>query len=117
MTEFNSDLNNLFKNYQQQNSYSKYQKASAEDKKNKSLWESVDTNKDGKINSADKTKLDKTKNTLLKKENLFDINGDGKFNQEDIDLFLKGDIDGDGKVSKDEWKPSGNFNLQLSPES
>ena len=103
MTKFNADLNNLFKNYQQQNTYSKYEKASAKDKKNKSLWESIDTNKDGKINSTDKKKLDDTKTKLLKKENLFDINGDGKFNQKDIDMFIKGDINGDGKVSNDEW--------------
>lgn len=102
MTNFNSDLNSLFKNFQKQNTYSKYEKASEKDKKNKALWTSIDTNKDGKINETDKSKFDLNETKLLKKENLFDVNADGKLNQKDVDMFIKGDVNGDGKVSADE---------------
>ena len=87
MTKFNSNLNNLFKNYKQQQKYA--QKA-------------YDVNKDGKINKNDKKELENKEKDILKKSNLFDVNGDGKFNQKDIDMFIKGDVDGDGKVSKTE---------------
>ena len=98
--EFNSGLNNLFRNYQQQQQYTKYQKASTEDKNDKSLWEGLDVNGDGKIDGTDKSKLNAEKNNLLKKENLFDVNGDGVFNQADVDMFVKGDVNGDGKITE-----------------
>ena len=45
---------------------------------------------------------DAEKKLLEEKKSLFDVNGDGKFNQNDIDMFVKGDVNGDGTVSADE---------------
>ena len=87
MTEFNSNLNNLFKNYQQQQQYNK---------------KAFDVNGDGKINSKDQTQLTNTRKDLLKNAKLFDVNGDGKFDQKDVDMFTKGDVNGDGKITQDE---------------
>ena len=88
--DFNSNLNNLFTNYQNQQNY-KMQK--------------YDVNGDGKINSKDQTALNKEKTELLKNKNLlFDVNGDGQFTQADVDMFVKGDFDGDGETSALEEK-------------
>ena len=87
MANFNTNLNNLFKNYQQQRQYA-----------NKNF----DVNGDGKINSKDKTQLTNTEKNLLKNSKLFDVNLDGKFDQKDVDMFLKGDVNGDGKVTDEE---------------
>ena len=73
MTGFNSDLNKLFQNFKQQ-----------------------------QLNTGDKSTLLKEEEDLKKKENLFDVNGDGKFNQNDIDMFIKGNVDGNNEVSKEE---------------
>lgn len=87
MADINSNLNNLFKNYQQQQNYKK---------------KAFDVNGDGKINSKDKNELSKTEKNLLKDKTLFDFNGDGKFTQADVDMFVKGDFNGDGVQSADE---------------
>ena len=88
--DFNSNLNNLFTNYQNQQNYKK---------------QKFDVNGDGKINSKDQTALNKEKTELLKNKNLlFDVNGDGQFTQADVDMFVKGDFDGDGETSALEEK-------------
>ena len=87
MANFNSDLNNLFKNYQQQQQYN--QKA-------------FDANGDGYINSNDKTFLTNKEKEIKKRENLFDVNGDGYFNQADVDMFVKGNVNGDNSITQDE---------------
>lgn len=102
MSNFNSDLNNLFSNWQKQQKYNQYTKASTKDKKDISLWGDIDLNKDGKITSADKTKMTNEATTLKKNKNLFDVNGDGFFNQADIDMFVKGDVNGDGEITQEE---------------
>ena len=51
MANFNSDMNNLFKNYQQMQQYNK---------------KAFDVNGDGKINSTDKAQLTNTEKNLLK---------------------------------------------------
>ena len=85
--EFNSNLTNLFENFQKQKQYKK---------------KAFDVNDDGKINSKDETQLSKIEKNLKKDRYLFDVNGDGKFNQADIDMFIKGDVNGDGKVTQEE---------------
>ena len=87
MTSFNSNLNNLFKNYQQQEQYKK---------------KTFDVNGDGKVNANDKTALTNKEKEIKKQKNLFDVNGDGKFNQADVDMFVKGDVNGDGKITQEE---------------
>ena len=72
MTGFNSDLNNLFKNYQQEQKYNQYKKASAKDKKNYSKWKTLDFNNDGKITKSDIDKISENKKTLFQNEKLFD---------------------------------------------
>ena len=56
----------------------------------------VKTNSQSNFSNNEKKIMDDNKS-------IFDINGDGKFNQTDIDMFVKGDVDGDGKVSSDEF--------------
>lgn len=56
------------------------------------------------LTSNSKTNISNAEKKILnEKKTLFDVNRDGKFNQTDIDMFVKGDIDGDGKVSSDEF--------------
>ena len=83
--EFNSNLNNLFNNFQRQ----------------KELNENAGTKSKREI-LAEKNQLNKEKRALLDNKNLFDVNNDGKFDQKDIDMFVKGDVNGDGEVSQDE---------------
>ena len=45
---------------------------------------------------------DAEKKILNENKNILDIDGNGKFDQDDVVLFVEGDIDGDGKVSEDE---------------
>ncbi len=86
MKGFNSDLKNLFKNFKQQQQYGK---------------KAFDANNDRKVNSEDKRYLlSKKENLLNNNNNLFDVNGDGKFNQADIDMFVKGDVNGNKKITK-----------------
>ena len=87
MTKFNTKLNKLFKNYQQQQKYAK---------------KKFDVNGDGRISSKDEEQLTNTEKKLLEKKTLFDVNGDGKYNQSDIDMFVKGDVNGDGKITQEE---------------
>lgn len=87
MTDFNSNLNNLFNNFQKQQQYNK---------------KKFDVNGDGKINSKDATTLNTEKSKLLKEKNLFDVNGDGLFSQNDVDMFIKGDVDGNGDITQEE---------------
>ena len=116
MADFNSDLNKLFKNYQQQQQYTKYLKASSKDKKDASLWKDIDLNNDGKINSKDKSQMTKEATALKKNKNLFDVNGDGKFTQDDIDLFTKGDVNGDGEITKEELNFVAAFKKDMAKE-
>ena len=87
MASFNSDLRNLFNNFQKQQKY--------KDSK-------FDANKDGKVNSNDEKFLKNKETNLLKKENIFDVNGDGNFNQKDVDMFLKGNVNGDKTTTQEE---------------
>ena len=102
MAGFNTNLNNLFSNFQKKQKYSQYKGASKTDKENMSLWNDIDLNGDGKITSADRNKISSEASALKKAEKLFDVNGDGKFDQKDVDMFLKGDVNGDGKVTQQE---------------
>jgi len=59
----------------------------------------IDITGNAKFNNADKERLSGNEERLLKNKLLFDMNGDGKLSQEDIDAFVAGDIDGDGTTS------------------
>ena len=83
----NPNLNNLFQNWQNKKKYEQ---------------NAYDVNGDRIINYKDKKKLQDNEKNLLKNDKLFDVNNDGKLNQEDVNLFLRGDIDGDGKVTDEE---------------
>ncbi|MBQ7450576.1 EF-hand domain-containing protein, partial [bacterium] len=101
--EFNSNLNNLFKNFQQQQKFDK---------------KAFDVDGDGKINkNKDKKALTDEKNKLLKQENLFDVNNDGKVDLSDMISISKGvDIDGNGKVDDYENEFFNTFKTQISKE-
>ncbi|MBO5948628.1 hypothetical protein J6Q66_07320 [bacterium] len=61
--------------------------------------EKKDVTGDGKYDNSDKNIVNANDATILKESMLFDIDGDKKLTQADIDKFLEGDIDGDGKTS------------------
>ena len=102
MTKFNSKLRKLLKTEQQQQKYTEYKNASKEDKKNMSLWQDIDVDNNGRISNSDKITIKSEKNKILKKEMLFVVFNDGEFNQSDVDLFLNGDVNGDGKITQKE---------------
>ena len=85
--DFNSNLNNLFQNYQQQQKYAK---------------KKFDANKDGKINNKDKTYLANKETNLLKKSNIFDFNNDGVTDINDLFIISSErgiDFNNDGEYS------------------
>ena len=79
MPKFNSDLQNLFSNFKNQQKYAK---------------KAYDANNDGSIDNKDKEFLLEQEKALLDKKSIFDVNGDGIFDKSDIDMFVKGDVDG-----------------------
>ena len=58
-------------------------------------------NSDNK-NSVEERKINQEKNNLLDIDSLFDLNNDNVLDQKDIELFLKGDVNGDKTVTDEE---------------
>ena len=88
MTNFNSNLTNLF-NYFKNDKNKTLNKLSEEDK------QKLDVNKDGKVNNSDLTQI-------LKSENLFDFNNDGIVDIKDIVSISSQGVDMDGVDGIDE---------------
>ena len=59
-------------------------------------------NNNNKNNKAEEKNLLNQRNNLLDIDKLFDLNNDNKFDENDVDLFFKGDINGDGQTSEEE---------------
>ena len=103
--DVNNNLKGLYQAYQNKTAYNNYKnKTQNGERVSDSLFNSADINNDNRVNDKD---LNLSLNEITKLTNnskTYDFNNDGKVDINDLLLFdTNTDIDGDGKVSNNNF--------------